>query len=425
MKILVCDDKQELCDEIVAYVQESLGEKPEPLVGERLTTELTSFFESIKECLNVDDSANCKPLPASPFDEAIVILDNNLTFLKVPGPPLTAESIAGYLRAFTRADYLISLNLNTDVDFDLRYLVGDYSTRADLALNTSHLTNCGLWTGNPADAKDGFLPWYWPRLNTVVAKRREQIQFIRDHLDEPLLTSLGFDKIRTSHLSPHALGALSPKAEPEGAKDNGLNPEHISFTDVFVARDRSLPVRSERENLLRAIDNEVVRDVIARTIAADIDFWFRRHVIGPQEPLVDVPHLMMRLPFVLGSQAGSLNAWNRVVNSGRPPFGLDGKLYETHLARTKYEHDLWVPHTCFWWHELKNDPTLDELFFAAKDGDWADVVFCEDRSAFVEREPKSGQPPIEFPAEFEGASWGRRHVAHIPGYQYAPRSLLM
>ncbi len=424
MNILVCDDNQDLCDEIVHSVQESLGEKPDALVGKELTEELTGFFDSIRECLNVEDPSNCKALPANPFDEAIVILDNNLTFLKVPGPPLTAESIAGYLRAFTRADYIISLNLNTDVDFDLRYLVGDYSTRADLALNTSHLANRALWTGDPAEAKDGFLPWYWPRLNAVAAKRRAQIQFIRDHLDEPVLTTLGFDKIRTSHLSPHALGALSPKAEPEEAKDDGLEPERISFTDVFVARDRSLPVQSERLNLSKGIDNEVVRDLITRTVAADIDFWFRRSIVGPQEPLVDLPHLLMRLPFVLGSQADNLNGWNRVVNSERAPFGLDRKLYETHLARTKYEHDLWVPHTSFWWHELKNDAALDELFFAAKEGDWADLVFCEDRSAFVEREPKNGEPPVEFPAEFEGAAWGRRHVAHIPGYQYAPRSRL-
>lgn len=424
MNILVCDDDQRLCDEIVHNIEESLGETPNRLVGPKLTTELTGFFKSIKRCLNVDAPENCTALPANPFDENVVILDNNLTLLDVEGAPLTAESIAGYLRAFTRADYIISLNLNSDVDFDLRYLVGDYSTRADLALNTSHLANRALWTGNPAEAKDGFLPWYWPRLNTVMAKRRKQIEFILAHLNQPVLTSLAFDKVRTSQLSQHALGALSPKAEPEGAQDGGLAPEAISFIDVFVARDRSLPVRRERESLSKAIDNEVVRDIITRTVAADIDFWFRRSIVGPQEPLVDVPHLLMRLPFVLGSQADNLNGWNGVVNSERPPFGLDQKLYETHLARTKYEHDLWVPQTSFWWHELKNDAALDELFFAAKEGDWADLVFCEDRSAFVEREPKNGEPPIEFPAEFEGAAWGRRHVSHIPGYQYAPRSRL-
>jgi len=221
MRILVCDDDQRLCDEIVHNIEESRGEKPKELVGPKLTKVLTDFFKSIKRCLNVNAPENCQELPASPFDESIVVLDNNLTLLEVEGAPLTAESIAGYIRAFTRADYIVSLNLNSDVDFDLRYLVGDYSTRADLALNTSHLGNRALWTGNPADAKDGFLPWYWPRLNDAADRRREQIAFIRENISEPVLATLGFDKTRTSYLTPHALGGLSPNAELEGVQSDG------------------------------------------------------------------------------------------------------------------------------------------------------------------------------------------------------------
>jgi len=255
MNVLVCDDDQELCDEIVHNIQEAIGEKPRELVGKNLTDELTKFFKNIKGCLSLDAPETCEALPANPFDESIVILDNNLTLLEVAGAPLTAESVAGYLRAFTRADYIISLNLNSDVDFDLRYLVGDYSTRADLALNTPHLANRALWTGKTADAKDGFLPWYWPTLRTVVAKRREQIAFVRDRLDESVLASLDFDKTRTGLLSATALGSLSPTAEPEGAEHDGTSPEEISFRDVFVTRDRSLPMRRERENLAKAIGN--------------------------------------------------------------------------------------------------------------------------------------------------------------------------
>jgi len=422
MNVLVCDDDQALCDEIAHNIREAIGEKPRELVGKNLSDELTAFFKNIKGYLNFDALENCESLPANPFDESIVILDNNLTLLDVAGAPLTAESVAGYLRAFTRADYIISLNLNSDVDFDLRYLVGDFSTRADLAVNTPHLANRALWTGKAADAKDGFLPWYWPRLTTVVARRRKQIAFVRDHLDDSVLRSLGFDKTRTGLLSAHALGALSPTAEPEGAENGGVSPEEISFTEVFVARDRSLPVRRERENLAKATSNEVVRDIIARTVAADIDFWFRRDIVGPQEPLVDLPHLLSRLPFLLGKQAKDLRGWNKCIDVREPPFTLDEQ-YDVHLAPAKYKHDLWVPNACFWWHELKSDEKLDELFFLAEEGDWADVVFCEDRSSFANRESKTGGSPIEFPAEFESA-WGRRYVAHIAGYQYAPRSRL-
>lgn len=421
MKILVCDDKQDLCDEITSNVREATGEKPAELVGALLTEELTKFFDNVRSCLNIDNLAYCEPLPATPFDGSIVILDNNLTFLKIPGPPLTAESIAGYLRAFTRADYLISLNLNSEVDFDLRYLVGDYSTRADLALNTSHLANRALWTGKPSEAKDGFLPWYWPRLNTVVARRRKQIEFVNTNLTKPVLEILDFKSERIAQLSATAIGALSPNAESEGTTNEDLRPEKINVSDVFLARDRSLPVRSEREMIFKGIKNEFMREVMARTVAADIDFWFRRHIVAPQEPLVDLPHLVSRLPFLLGKNARNADGWNRCLSTREAPFGLDAQLYKQHLAPTLYSHDVWVPDPCFWWHELKKDEKLDELFFSAEEGDWADVVFCEDKSTFVQR--KSDHEPTEFPAEFEG-SWGQRYVAQVSPYRYAPRSRL-
>jgi len=161
---------------------------------------------------------------------------------------------------------------------------------------------------------------------------------------------------------------------------------------------------------------------MSRTVAADIDFWFRRDIVGPQEPLVDLPHLVSRLPFLLGKQAKRVDDWNRSLGTKEPPFGIERKLYETHLARAQYQHDLWVPNVCFWWHELKNDEKLDELFFLAEEGDWANVAFCEDRSLFFDR-GANNEWPLEFPAEFEGA-WSRRYVAHIGGYQYTPRSRL-
>jgi hypothetical protein len=161
---------------------------------------------------------------------------------------------------------------------------------------------------------------------------------------------------------------------------------------------------------------------MSRIVAADIDLWFRRDILGPQEPLVDIPHLLMRMPFLLGKRANDVNEWNKSAAADKPPYGLEQKLYDDHLAKVKFEHDVWVPVACFSWPKLKADEKLNELFFTAKEGDWADVVFCEDRSAFFERSPKNGGVvPTEFPAEFEGP-WSRRHVARIDGVQYAPRS---
>jgi hypothetical protein len=98
-------------------------------------------------------------------------------------------------------------------------------------------------------------------------------------------------------------------------------------------------------------------------------------------------------------------------------------LYEEHLRPAKFAHDIWVKNGSFWWPKLKGNERLNALLIEAKEGDWADVVFCEDRSVFLEREPKPGEGPTEFPAEFEG-SWERRYVARVDNYRYSPRSRL-
>lgn len=425
MKILVCDDQQDRCDDIVGKIQEAGQSVPKKLVGENLTEELKNLFKNVKTCL--DAPKNCKSAANLAFDDAdIVILDNNLAHLEVEGTRLTAESIAGYVRAFTAAPYIVSLNKNPDVDFDLRYLVGDYSTRADLALNTEHLANPMLWIGNQANAKDEFLPWYWPTLSTVAKRRRDQIEFVRNCLDDSVVSTMGFDDEAIGFLSLHAKGALSPEAGSDAVGKGSVPFNKVTFRDVFIAKDRSLPFKKERENLSDAEKdgNAVIRDIIARIVAADIDLWFRRDVVGPQEPLVDVPHLLMRFPFLLGNGAKNINEWNKSASANTAPYGLEQKLYDDHLAKKKFEHDIWVPATCFWWSKLKADEKLNEYFFKAKEGDWADVVFCEDRSKFLERLPKNeGTSPVEFPAEFQG-SWGRRYISPIEGIHYAPRSRL-
>ncbi len=425
MRVLVCDDEQRRCEEIVKEVRETKQANPEALFEKELKGELAKLFKDIRSCL--DNPAQFKRTGKTAFDGAdIVILDNNLAHLEVEGARLTAESIAGYVRAFTKATYVISLNLNPDVDFDLRFLVGDYSTRADLALNIDHLANVGLWTGNQKSAKDGFLPWYWPRLSSVAERRSKQIEFVTERLDQPVVEALGFDEDAISYLSPHARGSLSPDAASDGEIAKGGTPfNNLTFRHVFMAKDRSLPIKSERERLSQAENNEKpeLRDIIARVVAADIDLWFRRDIVAPQEPLVDVPHLLVRFPFLLGDRAKHIDEWNIAARADAAPFGVEKSLYDTHLHAARFQHDIWVNNACFSWPKLKADEKLNALLMEGKAGEWADLVFCEDRSAFCERETKVGDPPSEFPAEFEGA-WQQRYVARVGKYRYSPRSRL-
>src|SRR5262245_28878472 len=107
MRVLVCDDEPARRDEVVQRIKESGQPDPESITPEFLGAELTALFEEAKRCTR--DPASYVPSNGSCFDDVdIVVIDNNLTHLPVAGQLLTAESIAGYVRALTKAVYIIS-----------------------------------------------------------------------------------------------------------------------------------------------------------------------------------------------------------------------------------------------------------------------------------------------------------------------------
>ena len=424
MNILVCDDIEERGNETLEQIRAAKI----PRVTSRLACgdELGDAIKSIfKRAESVLDGKTGNAGPGSEdtiFDSPdldIVILDNNLAYLNISGARHTAESIAGYIRAFTRIPYIVSLNKNPHVDFDLRYLVGDYETRADLALNTEHLSNRELWTGQSKTSADRFLPWYWPVLNEVPTKRRRQIDFVKKHFDDPVLTALSFPEEQIEYLSRHAKGALSPDIDDSSMKI-------VTFKQFFETSYRSLPIRQEREKITELFDSQTravrssARNVVAHVVAAEIDKWIRRDLLGPQDVLVDIPHLLMRMPFLLGKEADKLKQWNTAVLSKQRPFGFSEKIYKEHLSRAKFRSDNWVKSPCFWWQILKADEKLNDLFFRSE-VEWKEAIFCEDTSRFGSISDEEIDSPKEFSAEFEGA-WNRRHVTVVENKRYAPWS---
>lgn len=414
MRVLVCDDQMDRAEEARDAISESGIDdvEVEVLAEGELETALGQLFKRVKDC--VKEPANYQPEGVLRFDQCdLVIFDNNLTELNVGGARLTAEAMVGYVRAFSKCPYCVSLNKNPDIDFDLRYLVGDYETRADLAVNTEHLANLGLWTGKPEDTKDGFLPWYWPSLRKAPGRRRKQIKFVREHIEKQVLAALELpaNEPFIGYLSLHGRGSLVPSKRLAEWR----------FIDVFLERDRSLPAetREDRERISQATGNEYIASLVARVIASDVDLWFRRDLVAPQEMLVDVAHLLMRMPFLLNGDPTKIETWNQAAHARQAPFGMNEDYYSNHIEQTRFETETWVQRPMFNWPQLKENADLDELFFRHRSPDFADVVFCEDRSLFLERSPAKSSPPQEFAAEFEGA-WPRRYVARLPQVNYRP-----
>ena len=433
LKVLVCDDipnrGEDTVDEInkVNEMKVDIDIQIQELFEEELSVEIKKLFERVNEHLAPDDTGQSEsvvPFNHAGFDCDIVVIDNNLASLDIEGTRLTAEAVAGFVRAFTNARYVVSLNKNPGVDFDLRYLVGDYQTQADLALNTRHLSNPALWTGNLKDTEDGFLPWYWPVLGNISEKRRKQIEFLKNTLNSPIVETLEFPRRAIDYLSRHAVGTLTPD---ESAEDNDIQDSAplstVTFEAFFLHSCRSLPVYADRERLAHQAShgNESSREVVANVVAAEIEKWIRRDVLGPQDVLVDVPHLLMRMPFLLGDNVADLDRWHDSLTIKEPPFGMDQEIYHRHISCSRFSHDHLLKSPCFWWPKLKESEVLNDLFFRSGEN-WPDVVFCEDVSQF-RNISTSGEDmePMEFAAEFEG-SWSRRYASLLPRKFYSPKS---
>ncbi len=407
MNILICDDKLKQAEKTKREII-SRG-SVNTLAGEELKETLTSFLGSVSSVLGGSIGTD------SEFERSfdgldVLIVDNNLTDLQMDGARLTAETIIGYLRAFTDTPYIISLNKNPHVDFDLRYLFGDYQSLADLALNTRHLSNCRLWEGK---SEGEFAPWYWPRLEDVAARRRKQETFIEENFDRPVWEALGFPEEADEYLSLRAKSHLSSADQ---------NEREASF-EVFLDTSRALPPAEIK--LLKDLatkENTSARRAVNRISAYEVDRWLRRDVLGTQDVLIDFPHLLSQMPFLLGDNAEKLDSWNAVLANEESPFGLHERLFERHLIPARFGHDMWVPGPCFWWPSLKSDDALTELFFNAK-GNWPDAVFCEDVSRFVPVKDEVNSP-LEFESEIEG-SWTRRFIAYVDDYLYSPRSRIL
>jgi hypothetical protein len=413
MKILICFDRKDESDQALDAVKKGGPKHLDPHVryDTQLSSDLEKFFAGVKVALDGKKS------PKSAFDGYdLIFLDNNLTHLDIKGARLTGEGVAGYLRAFTDTPYVVSVNKNPDLDFDLQGLVGDASTRADLAINTSHLENRALWTGSVEDARDGFRPWYWPALDSEPVRRRRQIRFVQSRLKKPILSTLDFDRRAILALSRTAKGVLSPEGRQPGSNGESDLITRCTFEDFFRSSSRSVPAEDDRVCLLE-IKNRLA---ISRVVASDLDMWFRRDVVAPQDVIVDVSHLLSRMPFLLGHRASGVKAWNNAIQKARPPFGLDKSIYKRYLSKARCRLDLWIRSPSFWWTTLKDSEKLNQSFFRAEKEKWADCVFCEDISAFVTR--GSGvSAPQEFVADFE-SPWDRRYVRRLTGKRYVPRS---
>jgi len=250
-------------------------------------------------------------------------------------------------------------------------------------------------------------------LPDAACRRRKQIDFVRENLEQTVWGKLGFPDYAEDYMSrrSRALGSRSPSGE---------SIRKVSFLDVFRANSFFDREAIERVASLAMSEIPWAVEAVCRVASAEMDRWLRREILAPQDVLVDVPHLVARMPSLLGEAGESLGAWNNVINAEEPPYGLQRETYETLVRIAEFQPAFWSASPCFWWPMLKTNAELQRQLFDCS-VKWPDVVFCEDVSTFIE---KNSLTPIEIEAEIEG-SWPRRYIVQRADLNFSPRSRIV
>lgn len=393
--ILICDDAPDLAEEwreVVKGVVSAELYTVKPCVpieevragaGELLTRRSAARSEG--------DIAR-KPQDCVFDNVDILILDYDLLHIDEQRARYTGEGLARLARTFTECGTIVVVNQFRNAHFDLS-LRGNLWSHADLNLNADLLARPGLWEDGPWE---GFRPWSWQSLNRAVETQRAREELVESRLGESIVDVLNMEEDDVIGLSDTAFGFVAPEAG--SFSDFGSRTFKCFLNDAVDGRDA-----------LATTDSDPA--TASRFVAARIGKWLEREVLGPQDALIDVPHLIERYPFLMGNDVAELDAWNAAIHDPQ-------KLKAETPEGCWFKPEEFLTRPAVWRHRFEADAEISERRHKYDYSDVPPFVFLEDTSEFA---PLS--EAIEFRAGHHNA-FDRRFLRHLSKFSYAPQRRL-
>ena len=304
--------------------------------------------------------------PSALDDTCVLIVDNDLFHLQ-DFSDFSAETVAMRAGVYTDCGLIVVLNLNPDIDFDLT-LRGDPDSKADLHVNDKFIANPGLWQQCPRE-NGCFRPWHWPLLIREAQLHDRRVDDLHRALRDqdsstPILEYLQFPDEAKNRLSRVARAFLHPRRTDTG---------NISFSN-FVDGNAQAVALNDGKMITQREDIKKVARIGARRVYK----WLLRHIVGPQDILIDFPHLLQKLPFLIPEhQQASIEHWNSVASLDNAPVSL----VRDALSIDPLRLPSWTDRPLFWSHDFERPDVLDRIL-AGIDLNPEAFVFCEDSSAF-------------------------------------------
>ena len=392
LRVLVCDDDPELGAGWVASITEVVPAEYQvlPLPGQG------EIRKAAQELLHRRSAAREGSLRAKDeclFDDIdILLVDYDLLHVDEDNAQHTGEGLGRLARMFSNCGVVVVLNQFPGLHFDLS-LRGHLGSHADVNIDGDLLACPGLWRDPPWE---GFRPWVWQTLANAVATQRRRENIVREMFDQPIADVFGIQTEDAARLSDSAFGFVAPGAE-----------DYRSFGAVTFQNFLSVTSGGRDARALHAFDAAAA----VRFSAARIGKWLEREVLGPQDALIDVPHLLQRFPFLLGMNVVELDAWNGSIHDIS---GLKEQIDTTYW----FQPEGFLSRPAVWGQRFQNDPEIARLRSEFDFGVVPNFVFAEDRSAFVEISEAK-----EFRAGFHNP-FDRRFLCPVQGMRYAPQRRL-
>ena len=391
--VLICDDTPEVGVNFVEQVRAvapkdhySVLEAPSK---EEVQCAVKELFARQSDLLGPRERGRSACL----FDEAdILILDYDLLRIDEENARHTGESLARLARLLSDADVIVVYNQFQGAHFDLS-LRGHLSSHADLNVEADLLSARGLWTDPPWY---GFRPWHWQTLHRAVETQRARQRLVAEHFNEAIVDVLGMREEDLLCLSDTAVGFIAPDAHDW--EDTQVH--------TFKSFAESIGNGKCTSDLLK-LDKEAAY----RFAASRIGKWLERQVLGPQDVLVDLPHLVQFFPFLLEDDMDELEAWNATAFE---PESLKGKV----PAGCWFEAGGFLSRPAVWRQRFEADNAVRESWGALDYSSGRPFVFLEDTSSFA---------PFDDARQFRAGhhnAFDWRFIKHLNGITYSPQRRL-
>ncbi len=393
MKIVVCDDEADPRQDWVDAIAS--------VVGQNNVSQLDEDRVQLKALLNRRHAfrqsgiANWTP---NQIDEAdVLIVDYDLTLIDSDARH-TGEEVARLARMYSDCGYVIVMNQYPGIGFDLT-LKGHLESYADVNIDASLAGSPALWSVSP---NDKFHPWHWDDIAAITVSRRVLAdELVGRGLNTSVVEFLKMPMEAIDRLADTAFAFISPVTQ---------RPEELAKISIADFLNH-LTEKKDLEKLATGKPENAARTAVSRLAK-----WVSRTILGPQDVLIDVPHLLTRLPYVTNNAHGkpnSIDDWNALLKMGAEAIHPDLR------ARGEFKRSTdWIGKATFWWPCIEDMELIDQL---REDFDYEslpDMVFCEDLSEFVPSENAT-----EFRAGFHNF-FDRRYVRMVEKVDYAPRRRL-